>query len=63
MIIINTIEFDNNSYVIYCEMDRSHYYVAKYSEDGTLDTNLSEYEIKKCEVVLEEVMKSDAFRS
>lgn len=55
MKIINTIFMDNKRYIIYSELDESHYYVARYNEEGTLETDLSEQEIKRCEAILEEI--------
>jgi hypothetical protein len=47
------IENQNNNYVIYEELDKSHTYVAKYNpQTGDLDTNISDDELQKCEEVV-----------
>lgn len=45
-------------YIIYSELDKSHYYLAKYKENiSNLDTNISAKERKLCDVIFQEVMK------
>lgn len=46
------------NYIIYREINKSHYYVAKYKEANysDLDTNLSNDELKLCEEVFKNVL-------
>ena len=52
-------EFDYN-YIIYRELDGSHYYVAKYKGENMVDlnTNLSKEELILCNKVFKEVIKT-----
>lgn len=60
MEVVSTFELDGYDfkYIIYCELDKSHYYLAKYKDDvDDLDTNLSDKEVKLCNIIFEELMK------
>lgn len=48
------------NYIIYKEIDNSHYYIAKYvgEEIVDLDTNLSEGELKLANAVFKEVVSN-----
>lgn len=50
----------NYNYIIYRELDKSHYYVAKYKGENivNLNTDLSNSELILCNKVLKEVLKS-----
>ena len=52
-------EFDYN-YIIYRELDKSHYYIAKYKGENivNLNTDLSNEELILCNKVFKEVIKS-----
>ena len=47
------------NYIIYKEIDNSHYYIAKYMGEDIvdLDTNLSDKELKLANLVFKEVIK------
>lgn len=60
MEVVSTFELEgyDSKYIIYNELDKSHYYLAKYKDDiDSLDTNLSDKEIKLCNTIFEEIMK------
>lgn len=45
-------------YIIYCELDKSHYYLAKFKDNvSELNTNLSDEEYKLCNVIFKEIVK------
>ncbi len=52
-------EFDYN-YIIYRELDKSHYYIAKYKGENfvNLNTDLSNEELILCNKVFKEVIKT-----
>jgi len=43
----------NYNYIIYSELDKSHYYTVRISGYGLLDTNLTDGEIRLCNDVFE----------
>ena len=46
-----------DSYVIYSELDKSHYYIGKYMEDMmNIDTILTNEEYQLCESIFERVV-------
>ena len=51
-------EFDFN-YIIYRELDKSHYYIAKYKGNNivNLNTDLSNKELILCNKIFKEVLK------
>ena len=60
MEVVSTFKLDgyNFNYIIYCELDKSHFYIAKYRDNiDDLDTNLSDKEINLCNIIFEEIMK------
>lgn len=44
------------NYIIYCEIDRSHYYIARYGDNGELDTDLDDDELRLCKAVFKGVV-------
>lgn len=63
MEVVSTFKLENlpDKYIIYSELDRSHYYIGKY-KDGSdeLITDLSEKELELCNSIFKEVMKNAA---
>ena len=60
MEIVTTFNLDgySDNYIIYSELDKSHFYVAKYKDNkNDLDTDLSNKELMLCNKVLKEVIK------
>lgn len=60
MEVVTTMELEGypSNYIVYCELDHSHYYVAKYKDNiEELDTNLTEKEIELCTIIVNEVRK------
>ncbi len=53
MHVVLTFNSDNINYIVY--KDNSDYYVSKYDENGYIDNNFSDNELKICERVLNEV--------
>lgn len=47
----------NSNYIIYCELDKSHYYIAKYKNNdiSDLDTNLNDDEFNIGNEILKEL--------
>jgi len=60
MEIVTTFKLDkfNDNYIIYTDIERKHYYIAKYLLDGKLDTNISNQELKYANAILKEVLKN-----
>ena len=47
----------NDNYIIYNELDKSHYYIGKYKDDSLdIDTRLNEEEYKLCNQIFEKVV-------
>lgn len=47
------------NYIIYCEIDKSHYYLAKYIDSvSQLNTNFSDDEYELCKIVFDGVLKN-----
>lgn len=60
MELVSTFELEgyNYKYIIYSELDKSHYYIAKYQDNiEDLNTNLSDKELELCNTMFEEIMK------
>jgi uncharacterized protein YrzB (UPF0473 family) len=60
MEVVSIFELDGyeSKYIIYSELDKSHYYLAKYKDNiEELDTNLTDKEMKLCNTIFEEIMK------
>lgn len=61
MEIVSIFELEGYSYhyIIYSELDKSHYYIAKYMGDEIVDlsTDLSDDEMKLAKTIYEEVIK------
>lgn len=58
MELVTTFELKNfeYKYIIYKELDNSHYYLAKYKDDlEELNTNFSEKEYEMCNLIFKEV--------
>lgn len=53
MHVVLTFSSNNLNYIIY--KNNSDYYVSKYDENGYIDNNFSDNELKICERVLKEV--------
>lgn len=50
--------WENKKYIIYSQINKKDYYVAKYNEDESLDTNLSDKELAYCNKIFLEVVKN-----
>lgn len=47
------------NYIIYCEIDKSHYYLAKYIDSvSELNTNFSDDEYELCKIIFDGVVKN-----
>ncbi|MBQ8534593.1 MAG: hypothetical protein IJ463_02785 [Bacilli bacterium] len=60
MELVTTFELKNRDYkyIIYCELDKSHFYLAKYKDNiEELNTDFSESEYKLCNEIFKEVTK------
>ena len=60
MELVTTFELKNRDYkyIIYCELDKSHFYLAKYKDNiEQLNTDFSESEYKLCNEIFKEVTK------
>lgn len=60
MEIVSVFELDgyDYKYIIYCELDKSHYYLAKYKDNvEDLDTDLSDKELSLCNAIFKEIVK------
>lgn len=60
MELVTTFELKNRDYkyIIYCELDKSHFYLAKYKDNiEELNTDFSEFEYKLCNEIFKEVTK------
>ena len=60
MELVTTFELKNRSfkYIIYKELDNSHYYLAKYKDNiEELNTDFSEKEYELCNEIFKEVTK------
>ena len=53
MKIVLTFDYNKKNYIIYSDL--SDYYVSKYDNNGNLDNNFTDEELKICERVLKEV--------
>ena len=51
-----TFELNNSSFIIYSDLDKSHYYLSKYDKDNNLITDISEDELNKANSIFMEVM-------
>lgn len=63
MNIENIIKIEGINYVIYSEINKSHYYIAKLDKDNNLDTNIPKHALEKCRIIMEEVIKNDQPRN
>lgn len=67
MEIVSTFNINNSSYnyIIYREIDKSHYYIAKYLGDEIvdLDTNISDDEYEVASKILEGIMDKNEIRN
>ena len=60
MELVTTFELKNRDYkyIIYCELDKSHFYLAKYKDNiEEVNTDFSESEYKLCNEIFKEVTK------
>lgn len=60
MEVVSIFELEKHSenYIIYRELDGSHYYLAKYKDNvEDLDTNISKEEYNLCKAIFNEVIK------
>lgn len=60
MEIVSIFELDgyDYKYIIYCELDKSHYYLGKFKDNvSELNTDLSEDEYDLCNVIFKEIVK------
>ena len=50
----------DETYLIYNELDKSHYYIGKYSSDNmNIDTNLTKEEYDLCDKIFEKVVEQN----
>lgn len=60
MELVTTFELKNRDYkyIIYCELDKSHFYLAKYKDNiEELNTDFTSSEYKLCNEIFKEVTK------
>lgn len=60
MEVLTTFKLKNQDfqYIIYCDLDKSHFYLAKYNEETEeLNTDFTEKEYLICKSIFEEVTK------
>ena len=60
MELVTTFELKNRDYkyIIYCELDKSHFYLAKYKDNiEELNTDFTDSEYKLCNEIFKEVTK------
>ena len=60
MELVTTFELKNRDYkyIIYCELDKSHFYLAKYKDNiEELNTDFTASEYKLCNEIFKEVTK------
>ena len=60
MEVVTTFELKGHDYkyIIYCELDKSHFYLAKYKDNiEELNTDFTDSEYKLCNEIFKEVTK------
>ena len=59
MEVVNIFKLENRDekYIIYRELNASHYYLAKLKDNCELDTDISEEEYEACCTIFNEVVK------